>query len=414
MKRIHWLIIIPLLLTSISLRGQEEGAIDITGYVRNYTGLLTSNPSEFSIVQNTLNLSLSKRADKTAFKVNPYLYHYFDSEIEIGLREAYLDLYFKNFDLRVGKQQIIWGKADGVFITDIVSPKDLSEFLLPDFDEIRTGITSFKLDYYISNSTVEIVWAPLFTPTRMPEDGSIWKPKMIFPVQPNFDYSTSKISPELENSEIYFRYSMMASSFDFELVGGSFYYDDPAMHITKQIDPVTMQLTGITVRPEYHRVVMGGGSFSMPVGGFVVRGEGAFYSGRFFATASSTIPDAVVEKNNLHYMAGLDYSIGGVKLSAQFIQEYIIDYDADLLPDEFESTMTFLVKKDFFREKMWLELFSYVGLNSEDALIRPKIIWSFADGFDIQGGANIFVGDSGRFGQYDPNDMIYIKMKYSF
>ena len=401
-----------LMLIVNQLNAQEN--ISINGYVRNYTGVLIEEPNDFSIIQNTLDLNFEKRADKVAFKVNPFLYHYSDRDLELGLREAYMDLYFSNFDIRVGKQQIIWGKAEGVFITDVVSPKDLREFLLPDFDEIRTGITSVKLNYYKGSHTFEAVWAPVFTPTQMPSNNSIWAPEMNFPVAPTWDYSTAEISPSLENSEAFARYSFMGSSFDFELVGGYFHYDDPAMHLTKQINPATMQLTGLTVRPEYHRVGMGGGSFSVPVGDLVFRGEGAYYSGRYFQTENPAIADAAIEKDNLHYMAGLDYTIGGVKLSAQFIQAYILDYEEGMYYDEMENTMTFLARKDFFREKLWLELFSYIGLNNEDALIRPKLTYDFADGFEIQGGANIFVGDKGRFGQYDKNDMVYMKLKYSF
>ncbi len=402
-----------LLLFATGLVYTQE-SISINGYVRNYTGVLIEEPNNFSIIQNTLDLNFEKRSAKTAFKVNPYLYHYTDNKLEPGLREAYMDMYFKNFDIRVGKQQIIWGKAEGVFITDIVSPKDLREFLLPDFDEIRIGITSFKLNYYKGSHTFEAVWAPVFTPTQVPESSSIWSPKMDFPVIPEWDNSTSEIKPGLENSEIFVRYSLMASAFDFELVGGYFYYDDPALHLTKQIDPADMQITGLTARPEYHRVTMGGGSFSLPLGDFVLRGEGAYYTGRHFQTANPAIPDATTEKNNLHYMAGLDYTLGGVKLSAQFIQEYILDYEEGINYDEMENTMTILAKKDFFREKLWIELFSYIGLNNEDALVRPGIIYDFADGFEIKGGANIFVGESGRFGQYDANDMVYMKIKYSF
>ncbi|MCA1758004.1 MAG: hypothetical protein LC649_11160, partial [Bacteroidales bacterium] len=124
--------------------------------------------------------------------------------------------------------------------------------------------------------------------------------------------------------------------------------------------------------------------------------------------------DATVEKSNLHYMAGLDYTLAGVKLSAQFIQEYILDYEEGISNEEFESTMTFMARKDFFREKLWIELFSYIGLNNEDALIRPRLIYDFADGFEIQTGANIFTGTTGRFGQYNANDMLWVKVKYSF
>lgn len=392
----------------------QSDQINFSGYVRNYTGVLTRSPNDFSIVQNTFNLNIEKRTDKTGFKVNPYLYQYTDQKPELGLREAYVDMYFKNFDLRVGRQQIIWGKAEGVFITDVVSPKDLREFLLPDFDEIRTGITSFKLNYYIGNSSIEAVWSPFFSPTQMPEEGSIWAPKMDFPVTPVFDYSNSAVKASLKNSELFIRYASMGSSVDFELVGGTFFYDDPAMNVTRLMDSSSMQLSGLIVKPEYNRVNMAGGSFSKVFGGFVLRAEGAFYNGRYFQSSDPAVNGSVIKKNNLHYMAGLDYTLSGVKLSAQFIQEFIVDYETGIANEEFEHTMTFLAKKDYLREKLWLELFAYVGLNKGDALVRPKVSYAFADGFDIQAGANLFFGNEGRFGQYDKNDMLYLKLKYSF
>ena len=150
MKKIK-IYLLTLILTSVfghsNVLGQEP---DISGYIRNYTGMLTTGSNDFSIIQNTLNLDITGSKGNIAFKANPYVYQYFDQDIDFGLREAYLDLYLNNFDIRFGRQQIIWGKADGAFITDIVSPKDLSEFLLPDFEEIRMGVNAIKIDYYLT------------------------------------------------------------------------------------------------------------------------------------------------------------------------------------------------------------------------------------------------------------------------
>ncbi|GAB1415479.1 hypothetical protein MASR2M117_08850 [Paludibacter sp.] len=392
----------------------QDNKLNISGYVRNYTGLLTKDMDKFSIVQNTLNMNFELKGEKTALKANPYIYQYFDKAPELGLREIYLDYYSDKFDVRVGKQQIIWGKAEGVFITDIISPKDLSEFLLRDFEEIRSGVTSVKLNYHSGIHTVEGVWVPVFTPTTMPPSNSIWSPKLSFPIVPIWDYSTSQKEFSVTNSEAFLRYSLLSSAFDMELVGGTFLYDDPAMHLTRQINPATMQLQSLTIRPDYHRVNMAGGSFSLPLGDFVIRGEGAYYDGRYFQTTATTPPDATIKKNYLHYMAGVDYTLAGIKLSTQFIQERILNYELGMQNEEVETTMTFLAKKDFFRERLWLELFAYVGINNKDALIRPKLTYSIADGMELQAGANIFTGTTGRFGQYNSNDMIYTKLKYSF
>jgi len=320
-----------------------------------------------------------------------------------------LDIYFRSVDLRIGKQQIIWGKADGVFITDIVSPKDLSEFLLRDFAEIRMGITALKADYYRGDDTFEFVWVPVFTPTLMLEENSIWYPKVEFPPSAVFDYSGNTVEPEFGNGELFARFSAMTSLIDYELMGGYMWDDDPVMHI------YTDQDSGeITVSPSYHRLSVGGGSFSSTLGSLILRGEAAYYGGKYFSATGSGLVDGTIRKDYLHYLLGMDYSLWDTRLSVQFVQQAVLDYDSRINNDEFTNTMTFMASRDFLRETLRVELFSYLGLNDKDALVRPKVTFSPVDGLGLIFGCNIFVGDEGRFGQYDENDMIYTKIKYSF
>ncbi|HHS14234.1 MAG TPA: hypothetical protein ENN03_10780 [bacterium] len=386
----------------------------VTGYVRNYTGILLNETGEFSILQNTVYLNLEHRKGKAAFRANPYIYHYSDRNQTFGLRQAYMDVYFHAVDLRVGKQQIIWGKADGVFITDIVSPKDLSEFLLPDFEEIRMGVTAVKADYYSGNHSLELVWLPFFTPTRMPEQESIWRPRSDFPMTPQFDDSDREVTGSLANSEWFAKYSALTPAVDFEIMAGYAWDDDPAMHVERTVDPQTGQMTALTVKPKHHRLTLAGGSFSTTLGPAVLRGEGAFYAGKYFSTADTSAAEAVVRKNYLHYMFGLDYTLWGIHISGQFIQQMIRDYHPAMEQDEIESTLTLLARRDFLRETLTLEIFSYIGLNNGDALIRPRLVYDLHDGFEILAGANLFIGSQGRFGQYNDNDMGYVKIKYSF
>ena len=408
--KISWVVFALFIFINVA----QAQSLNWSGYARNYTGMLLTGNKKYAILQNTFNLNIEQSKDKVAFKVNPYIYQYPNQEMEIGLREAYMDIYFNSVDLRIGKQQIIWGKADGVFITDIISPKDLSEFLLRDFDEIRMGITALKANYYFGDNTFEFVWAPYFTSTQMPDENSIWFPQLDFPVSPVFDYSQKEVAATLENSEVFAKFSAITSAIDFEIMAGYMWDDDPTMHISKTINPQTHQLTGLTVTPRHHRLGLAGGSFSSTLGGFVLRGEGAYYNGKYFNSEDSTLTDGTVKKNYLHYLLGVDYTLWDIRLSFQFIQQAILDYENPIKNDEFENTMTVLASKDFLRETLRLELFSYIGLNNSDALIRPKITYDLADGFELLLGANIFLGSEGRFGQYDDNDMVYTKIKYSF
>jgi len=416
MKTKRFLFIL-LLITSAFVKAQN---VDISGFARTYEGV-TYNNGDFVMMQQTLNLNFEARGEKVAFKANPMLYLYNTDSLNFNMRELYLDLYFNNFDLRIGKQQVVWGKADGVFITDIVSPLNLTEFLLPDFDEIRTGVIAAKLDYYIGNGTIEAIWIPQFTPTIRPASGSIWYSQPNFPAPATFDWSQSEIAPSLENSEFFLKYSAMTSVVDFEIMGGYTWDDNPTMHIQKEfaVDSTSMPpspvLTGLTVTPQHHRLTIGGGSFSTEIKGVILRGEAAYYNGKYFQTADPMATDAIIQKDYLHYVAGLDFNIGSVKLSAQFIQQYILDYNDFIDQKEALNTATFLAHYDMLRETLHLEIFSYIGLTNSDALIRPKVTYDFDDSFSILLGGNIFVGDEqGQFGQYGDNSMVYAKIKYNF
>jgi len=411
-------ILFILLMMSVAFTKAQN--VDITGFGRTYEGL-TYNNGDFVMMQQTLNLNFEKRGGKVAFKANPMLYLYNSDSLYFNMRELYVDLYFNNFDIRVGKQQVVWGKADGVFITDIVSPLNLTEFLLPDFDEIRTGVIAAKLDYYIGNGTLEAIMIPQFTPTIRPAAGSIWYSQPNFPAPATFDWSQSEISPSLENSELFLKYSAMTSKVDFEVMGAYTWDDNPTMHIQKEfsVDSSSMPphpvLAGLHITPQHHRLAVGGGSFSTEIKGVILRGEAAYYNGKYFQTADPMATDAIIQKDYLHYVAGIDFNIGNVKLSTQFIQQYILDYDHYIDQKEVLNTATFLAHYDMLRETLHLDLFSYIGLTNGDALIRPKVTYDFDDSFSILLGGNIFVGDEdGQFGQYGDNSMVYAKIKYNF
>ena len=411
-------IIFLLLIASVSPSYGQ--LVDLSGFTRTYEGVKVKD-GDFAIIQQTLNLNFEKRGEKVAFKANPMLYFYNADSLNFRLRELYADMYFKHFDVRLGKQQIVWGKADGVFITDIVSPLNLTEFLLPDFDEIRTGVIAVKIDYYLGNSTLEGIWIPQFTPTTRPQPGSIWYIRPDFPAPPTFDWSKSKVKASLKNSEAFLKYSFLGSNIDFDLMGGYTWDANPTMHLQKQIEmnttttPPTPVLTGLLITPQHHRLYVTGGSFSTEIGGFILRGEAAYYDGKYFQTMDPRAEEALTQKNYINYVVGLDYSLGGVKLSGQFIQKLILDYDDFITEDKTRNMATFLAHYDLLRETLHLELFSYIGLTNGDALIRPKISYDFDDSFNILLGSNIFVGDrDGWFGQYKDNTMVYLKVKYNF
>lgn len=217
------------------------------GYARNNTAVILNEDLDYLEVQNTFDLKAEYFGDRSAVNAEAYLNSDGVDTLEAGLKELYMDLYFDALDLRIGRQQIIWGKADGVFITDVVSPKDLSDFVLPDFDEIRLGVTALKADLFLDAFDLELVWVPLFTPSVQPRGA--WSVSMPLPEGASVN-EESLPAASLENGEIFVKLSWMGSLVDLELMGASMWDDLPVPH-----------MTGMgAVTPEYSRILMGAGA----------------------------------------------------------------------------------------------------------------------------------------------------------
>ena len=78
-------------------------------------------------------------------------------------------------------------------------------------------------------------------------------------------------------------------------------------------------------------------------------------------------------------MAGVSYTLAGIDLHGQFIQKIILDHDEFFLDEQYQNMITVLIHKSVLRETLHLDLFSYIGLNDADALIRPTA-YDISDG----------------------------------
>jgi len=379
-----------------------DDGVAANGYVRSKVGALIDG-GDYFVAENALDLRLSYTLGDASLYANPVLYEQDGAVLPVDLREAYIDLRGDVLDVRVGKQQIIWGKGDGVFITDIVSPKDLSRFLIPDFEELRLAVTGARFNLHTGTQGLDMVWLPWFTPSVTP--GGIWAPAMPFATTPTIQPG-SLPGMSLQNGEYFARYSWMGSSLDLSLMGGWFWNDTPVFKV--------VSLGPLTVKPEYYQLAAGGYAVSGALGPFILRSEGAFYSNKRFQGSPMVYPDGYAEKNEIQYLVGTDFSVAGYNFGLQFIQDIIIDHEADMVDDAVKNTATFVAARTFLRDTLTVEVFTYVGFAAPDAFIKPKVTWDAADGLEIFAGAYLFLGDSGDFGQYDANDGVYAGAKLSF
>jgi len=74
------------------------------------------------------------------------------------LRELYVDTTAGDWDLRLGKQQVVWGTADGMKLLDMINPTDWSEFNQNTMADARIPVWMLNGEKYLENgANVQVV-----------------------------------------------------------------------------------------------------------------------------------------------------------------------------------------------------------------------------------------------------------------
>ncbi|AZO95983.1 DUF1302 family protein [Halocella sp. SP3-1] len=321
-----------------------------------------------------------------------------DDELEVEIHEAYLEYTRPLWDVKIGRQIYSWGKADGVRITDVLSPCDYSEYITRDFDEIRIPVDSVKYRYLFPMADLELVWIPTFTEPVYPEDeDNPWYVSR----QDNITINPAEeVEDELGNSELAARLSFYLNGIDFSF-STAYLWDDEAVY----------HKTGTTFTPEYHRLRFYGLDLSKPVNDFVIRFESAYYQGKYFSADSY----GLLERDYVHSLAGLDWYPGNNwTVTTQYINKHIFDYEDEIEEDESQDTLTLSISKKLFREVLEVKNMVYYEPDEQDGFNRISIDYAVNDNFHFLTGIDYFFGNEGEFANYDDNDSLWVKVKYDF
>jgi hypothetical protein len=88
----------------------------------------------------------------------------------LSIRRASAAFVRRGLTVEAGKLFVRWGKADVLNPTDRFAPRDLLEVVDNEF----LGITAVRATYEHEADTLDVVWQPRFTPSRLPLPGGRW------------------------------------------------------------------------------------------------------------------------------------------------------------------------------------------------------------------------------------------------
>ena len=419
----------------MSEKATENGRqqlISFHGFAKNETAYRIHSPSEFIKIKNILFLSTEgKFTPSIGYKASGRAYHDAvfdltdtyaedveeDQESEVELRDAFVDISVGNWDLRLGKQQIVWGEAMATFVADIVNPKDLREFILPEFDDIRIPQWSAKIEYFHNDHHLELIWIPDLEFNKLGVTGSEFEFRnSSLPEGVGVDYhKTKEPTRTLENSEIGFRASTYFAGWNLNAFYLHSWDHFATMFWTVTTDPDTNQ-TIISYSPEHKRIDYYGFTFAKEWKGIVYNGEFVYTPNKYFVVTDLSDKDGVERSGVLDYLLGFDYTfLRKVDLKFQFIQRIITEYDDKIYEDRVSSSFSIWLGTGFLESKIEPEILWVSGIGKRDWMIRPKVKYNFRPAWQLVIGSDVFGGkDTEDFGQFHDKDRIYSEITYKF
>lgn len=338
--------------------------------------------------------------------------------------EAYINYRSKDFDFRLGKQLITWGTADGVNPTNTINPIDYSDIL--DTEDERIGSIGMQTKYYLGDFTIEGIFLPIYNASILPKQNSRWFTDLDSqillpngtPISANYVFTETKLPKnDIRSAQYALKVATVFKGWDLSMSYYNGFDDLPSFNKEISLSNDLSSAT-ITIKPEIKKLQVYGFDFSKAVGKFGLRGEAAYYQ-----TEDKKAKIDYIDNPFLWYVIGLDRDFSNVIAENNL---FVLVQWVNIIPTKGElpaNTNMNAIFQESILSKIDLELNSISKLSlqstydfrAKNYYLQPKYTRQIADGLNLDFFVDYLGGKKNTFfGNYDKNDRIQVRLKYSF
>ena len=293
--------------------------------------------------------------------------------------------------VELGKQFVRWGKTDVLNPTDRFAPRDFLNVVDSDF----LGITAARVTYGTQSDTVDVVFEPRLTPSRVPLLNQRWAvlPAGIpiaeqpagFPGGPQFGARWNHIGS--------------AAEYSFSFYNG---YDNlPLYRGQLQLAPLGVDLTRF-----YPQMRMYGGDLAIPLRLVTVKAEAGYF------TSSTPAAD--------HYglwVLQLERQVGEWNFAAGYAGQFITEHGTAVSFSPVRGATRAVVAHAGYTidTNRALDFETVVRQNGRGMYFKPEYTEAFGQHWRVTAGFALIRGSDADFlGQYHANSFILLRLRYSF
>ena len=318
------------------------------------------------------------------------------TENSTKLQEGYLQFSAGNVDYRVGKQIIVWGRADRLNPTDNLTRRNFT-LLTPEEDDQRIGALAAKITYYSHENSLTGIWLPDMNPN-------------IFPVTATPGVFFTRHIPH--TNRIALKFDRSGGDVDWSIS----YYSGLDLNPDIAIGATTTSGTNLIF--DYNRIRVLGMDAATVIGRYGLRAEAAYTW-----TENAGANDFLVKKPFLYMVMGGDRTfLDYLNFNIQYYLRRVTNYSdpqaivnpllrSVVIPtaalwNQFSRSqhgISVRVSNKWFHETLEGEIAAIGSFGQSNYFIRPKLVYAFSDhvkgslGLDIyRGESNTFLVDCGR------------------
>jgi hypothetical protein len=314
---------------------------------------------------------------------------------EVELFDAYVEgSIADNFDVKLGRQVVVWGRSDTIRITDVLNPLDNRRPGMIDIEDLRLPVAMAKFDYFIGDWRITPIAILEQRFSKNPPFGSAFYP---LPFAAPDDESYSDVTYALS-------------------IGGEFSGWDVNFYAAKIHDDAGYLPKIPNPKIQHDKVTMFGSALNFLSGSWLLKTELAYFDGLKFTSTQEK------EFSRTDALVGVEYKgIADTMISYDFSLRHLNRYDNKLLngfnPLEKNTYQhAFRVTSDFMNATLHANyLISLYGSKlDKGGFQRAWIKYDIADAIGMNVGVVDYIGGSKLFDAVKDNDMVFADISYSF
>ena len=316
---------------------------------------------------------------------------------ELNLNELYLEGSISDkIDYRVGRQIVVWGKADMLRINDILNPLDIRIPGMVDIRNLRLGKNMSKLDYYHGNFNLSLIAIHEKRFSKLPSQYSDFRPLLA-------DKEIEKPSSNIKNTGLALGLIGTFKSYDVALYVADTYIDKPYLTNGKLHYDTKSKMFGA--------------AYSKALDNYLFKAEGAYFD-------KVKYTGVIDPKPQTDLMLGVEYNgINEGSIMYEAAYRSIKNYDQDIYSasnqykkkNELQQSVSF--NKSYQNQTVnFSALATIIGQSThEGGSARVQVDYVVNDNVKVSGGVIDYIGGSNpALEDIKNNDRIFVKVAYNF